>query len=52
MQMGKGNSRMIKVTDRFYINANSNCYTLQEKTKVQDENSKNWGKKIAIFCRF
>lgn len=37
---------MIKITDRFYINANSNCYTLQEKTKVQDENSKNFGNEI------
>jgi len=37
---------MIKVTDRFYINANSNCYILQEKTKVQDENSKNFGQEI------
>ena len=37
---------MIKVTDRFYINANSNCYVLQEKTKVQDEKSENYGKEI------
>ena len=37
---------MIKVTDRFYINASSTCYTLQEKTKVQDENSENYGKEI------
>lgn len=37
---------MIKVTDRFYINANSNCYTLQEKTKVQDIKSENYGKEI------
>lgn len=37
---------MIKVTDRFYINANSNCYTLQEKTTVKDENSENYGKEI------
>ena len=35
---------MIKVTDRFYINASSTCYTLQEKTTVQDENSENYGK--------
>lgn len=34
---------MIKVTDRFYINANSNCYILQEKTKVQDVKSENYG---------
>ena len=37
---------MIQVTDRFYINANSNCYVLQEKSKVQDENSKNYGQEI------
>ena len=37
---------MIQVTKRFYIDANSNCYMLQEKTKVQDENSKNYGKEI------
>lgn len=34
---------MIKLTDRFYINATSNCYTLQEKTIIQDEKSKNFG---------
>ena len=37
---------MIKVTDRFYINANSNCYVLQEKIKVQDTKSENYGKEI------
>lgn len=37
---------MVKITDRFYINATSNCYTLQEKTTVQDENSENYGKEI------
>lgn len=37
---------MIKVTDRFYINASSNCYTLQEKTTVQDDKSQNYGKEI------
>lgn len=37
---------MIKVTDRFYINASTNCYSLQEKTIVQDEESKNYGKEI------
>ena len=34
---------MIKINDRFYINATSNCYTLQEKSTVQDEKSKNFG---------
>ena len=37
---------MIKVTDRFYIDANTNCYVLKEKTTVQDENSKNYGQEI------
>ena len=37
---------MIKVTDRFYINASTNCYSLQEKTIVQDEKSENYGKEI------
>lgn len=34
---------MIKVTDRFYINSTTNCYVLQEKTIVQDTESKNYG---------
>ena len=37
---------MIKVTDRFYIDANKNCYVLKEKTIVQDENSKNYKQEI------
>ena len=37
---------MIKVTDRFYINANTNCYALQEKTIVKDETSKNYGQQV------
>lgn len=37
---------MIKITDRFYINANTNCYTLQEKTTVKDEKSKNFGQEV------
>lgn len=37
---------MIKVTDRFYINASTNCYSLQEKTIVQDAKSENYGKEI------
>ena len=37
---------MIQVTKRFYIDANSNCYMLQEKTKIQDKNSKNYGNEI------
>lgn len=37
---------MIKITDRFYIDANTNCYVLKEKTLVQDEKSKNYGQEI------
>jgi hypothetical protein len=37
---------MIKVTDRFYINASNTCYTLTEKTTVKDETSKNYGNEI------
>ena len=38
---------MIQINDRFYITGNTNCYTLQEKTIVQDENSKNY--RQAVF---
>ena len=37
---------MIKITNRFYITASSNCYTLQEKTTVQDTKSENYGKEV------
>ena len=37
---------MIKVNDRFYITANNSCYTLQERTIIQDENSKNYGQEL------
>lgn len=37
---------MVKVTDRFYIDANTNCYVLKEKTIVQDTNSKNYGQEV------
>lgn len=37
---------MVKITDRFYIASDSNCYKLQEKTTIQDENSKNFGQEI------
>lgn len=37
---------MVKITDRFYINANTNCYTLQEKTTVKDPESKNYGQEV------
>lgn len=37
---------MIKVTDRFYIDANANCYVLKEKTIVSDKDSKNYGQEV------
>lgn len=37
---------MIKVTDKYYITSNTNCYVLQEKGIVQDENSKNFGQEV------
>lgn len=37
---------MIKVTDRFYINATTNCYVLQEKATIQDTESKNYGQEV------
>ena len=35
---------MVKISDRFYIDADTNCYLLKEKTIIQDEKSKNYGK--------
>jgi len=37
---------MIKVNEKYYINANTNCYILQEKTTVQDKESKNYGQPV------
>ena len=37
---------MIKINERFYINANSKCYVLQEKVTIQDEESKNYGHEV------
>ena len=37
---------MIKITDKFYIKADTNNYTLTEKTIVQDKESKNYGQEI------
>ena len=34
---------MIKVTDRFYIDATRESYVLKEKMKVTDKESKNYG---------
>lgn len=37
---------MVQVTDRFYIDADSKCYMLKEKTIVQNADSENFGKEI------
>ena len=37
---------MIKLTDKVYIKADINNYTLTEKSIVQDKESKNYGKEI------
>ena len=37
---------MVKLTDTYYIDADIRCYTLKEKTIVQDKKSKNYGNEI------
>ena len=37
---------MIKITDKFFINATTNCYILEEKSTIQDKESKNFGKVV------
>ncbi len=37
---------MFKINDDFYIDADSNCYTLKEKTVVKDEKSKKFGEEV------
>ena len=37
---------MIKITDKFFINATTNCYILEEKSTIQDKESKNFGKEV------
>lgn len=37
---------MLKITEKYYIDANTNCYTLKEKAIVQEQESKNYGKEI------
>ena len=39
---------MIKIDDKFFIDADSNSYTLKEKDKIQDKKSKNYGEEV---CR-
>ena len=36
---------MVKITDRFYIEADSRCYILKEKTTVKNEESENYRKR-------
>lgn len=43
---------MVQITDRFYIDADSNCYSLKEKTTIQDETSKNFGKEVFKDCGY
>ena len=37
---------MIKITDDFYIDADSKNYILRERTIIQDKESKNYGKEL------
>lgn len=37
---------MIKIDEKYLINANESCYTLERKTKIKDPNSKNYGKEV------
>ena len=41
---------MIKIDENFYIDADDNCYTLKEKTKVKDKKSKNYGEEAWKVC--
>lgn len=37
---------MIKIDENFFIDADSNSYTLKEKDKIQDKKSKNYGEEV------
>lgn len=37
---------MVKIDDKYYIDADSNCYILREKYIVQDEKSKKLGEEV------
>lgn len=37
---------MIKIDDKFFIDADSNSYTLKEKDKIQNKKSKNYGEEV------
>ena len=43
---------MIKIDEKFYIDADDNCYTLKEKTKVEAKKSKNYGEEVWKDCGF
>ena len=34
---------MIKITDKYFLDADSNCYMLKEKVVIKDKESKNFG---------
>ena len=45
---------MVKITDKYYMDADYKCYTLKEKGIVQDEASENFGKerfKDIAYCQ-
>lgn len=35
---------MIKIDEKYLVNANESCFTLERKTTIKDTNSKNYGK--------
>lgn len=37
---------MIKINERYYIDADTNCYALKEKRQIQDKTSKNFGEYV------
>jgi hypothetical protein len=37
---------MVKITDKYYVDADSKNYVLKEKTTIQDEKSENFGKEV------
>lgn len=43
---------MVKIDEEYIINANESCYTLEKIGKVEDVNSKNYGKKVKTICGY
>lgn len=37
---------MVKITEKYYIDADTKNYVLKEKSSIQDEKSENFGKEI------